>query len=153
MYYLNGMMVCFQKMKISKVIEIWEQAKKEIEKCIPASTLDKKGSTYDLVMSGARGIMGSLVQMCGMKGLIVNTSRSDIGLPNYSILYEGLSPLEYFITTHGSRKGLADTALNTAKAGYLTRRLVDVAQDVVVTEVDCGTKEGKMIEENVDGVL
>ena len=87
--------------------------------------------------------MGSLVQMCGMKGLIVNTSGETLDFPIIPSYIEGLSPLEYFITTHGSRKGAADTALNTAKAGYLTRRLVDVAQDVVITEEDCGTKNGK----------
>ncbi len=127
-----------------KVIEIWEKAKKEIEKSIP-DTLDKGGSTYDLITSGARGNMGSLVQMAGMKGLIVNTSGETLDFPIIPSYIEGLSPLEYFITTHGSRKGAADTALNTAKAGYLTRRLVDVAQDVVVTEEDCGTKEGKIV--------
>jgi DNA-directed RNA polymerase subunit beta' len=127
-----------------KVIEIWEHAKKEIEKIIP-ETLDTRGSTYDLITSGARGNMGSLVQMCGMKGLIVNTSGATLDFPIIPSYIEGLSPLEYFITTHGSRKGAADTALNTAKAGYLTRRLVDVAQDVMVTEEDCGTKEGKKI--------
>ena len=89
--------------------------------------------------------MGSLIQMCGMKGLIVNTSGATLDFPIIPSYIEGLSPLEYFITTHGSRKGAADTALNTAKAGYLTRRLVDVAQDVVVTEEDCGTKNGKKI--------
>ena len=134
-----------------KVIEIWEHAKKEIEKIIPA-TLDSKSSTYDLITSGARGNMGSLVQMCGMKGLIVNTSGATLDFPIIPSYIEGLSPLEYFITTHGSRKGAADTALNTAKAGYLTRRLVDVAQDVVVTAEDCGTKEGKKIVA-VDGVF
>jgi DNA-directed RNA polymerase subunit beta' len=127
-----------------KVIEIWEHAKKEIEKIIP-QTLDTQGSTYDLITSGARGNMGSLVQMCGMKGLIVNTSGATLDFPIIPSYIEGLSPLEYFITTHGSRKGAADTALNTAKAGYLTRRLVDVAQDVVITEEDCGTKLGKKI--------
>ncbi|HUC88553.1 MAG TPA: DNA-directed RNA polymerase subunit beta' [Candidatus Paceibacterota bacterium] len=127
-----------------KVIEIWEQAKKEIEKIIP-ETLDNRGSTYDLITSGARGNMGSLVQMCGMKGLIVNTSGATLDFPIIPSYIEGLSPLEYFITTHGSRKGAADTALNTAKAGYLTRRLVDVAQDVVITQEDCGTKNGKKI--------
>ena len=132
-----------------KVIEIWEHAKKEIEKTIP-ETLDIKGSTYDIITSGARGNMGSLVQMCGMKGLIVNTSGATLDFPIIPSYIEGLSPLEYFITTHGSRKGAADTALNTAKAGYLTRRLVDVAQDVVVTEEDCGTKQGKKITA-VDG--
>jgi len=134
-----------------KVIEIWEHAKKEIEKIIPA-TLDSKSSTYDLITSGARGNMGSLVQMCGMKGLIVNTSGETLDFPIIPSYIEGLSPLEYFITTHGSRKGAADTALNTAKAGYLTRRLVDVAQDVVITEEDCGTKNGKKIVA-VDGVF
>jgi DNA-directed RNA polymerase subunit beta' len=134
-----------------KVIEIWEHAKKEIEKSIP-ETLDKKGSTYDLITSGARGNMVSLVQMCGMKGLIVNTSGDTLDFPIIPSYIEGLSPLEYFITTHGSRKGSADTALNTAKAGYLTRRLVDVAQDVVVTEEDCGTKNGKLIKA-VNGVF
>lgn len=134
-----------------KVIEIWEHAKKEIEKIIPA-TLDTKGSTYDLITSGARGNMGSLVQMCGMKGLIVNTSGATLDFPIIPSYIEGLSPLEYFITTHGSRKGAADTALNTAKAGYLTRRLVDVAQDVVVTEEDCGTKNGKKVVA-IDGVF
>ena len=135
-----------------KVIEIWEHAKKEIEKQIPA-TLDIKGSTYDLITSGARGNMGSLVQMCGMKGLIVNTSGATLDFPIIPSYIEGLSPLEYFITTHGSRKGAADTALNTAKAGYLTRRLVDVAQDVVVTEEDCGTKNGKKITAAADGAF
>lgn len=135
-----------------KVIEIWEHAKKDIEKIIPA-TLDIKGSTYDLITSGARGNMGSLVQMCGMKGLIVNTSGQTLDFPIIPSYIEGLSPLEYFITTHGSRKGAADTALNTAKAGYLTRRLVDVAQDVVVTEEDCGTKLGKKIVASEDGTF
>jgi len=134
-----------------KVIEIWEHAKKEIEKIIP-TTLDNRSSTYDLITSGARGSMGSLVQMCGMKGLIVNTSGDTLDFPIIPSYIEGLSPLEYFITTHGSRKGAADTALNTAKAGYLTRRLVDVAQDVVITEEDCGTKSGKKIFA-IDGVF
>ncbi len=137
--------------RYQKVIEIWEHAKKEIEKSIPG-TLDKRGSTYDLITSGARGNMGSLVQMCGMKGLIVNTSGETLDFPIIPSYIEGLSPLEYFITTHGSRKGAADTALNTAKAGYLTRRLVDVAQDVVVTEEDCGTKNGKIVK-NIEGVF
>lgn len=134
-----------------KVIEIWEHAKKEIEKLIP-STFDTKSSTYDLITSGARGSMSSLVQMSGMKGLIINTSGETLDFPIIPSYIEGLSPLEYFITTHGSRKGAADTALNTAKAGYLTRRLVDVAQDVVITEADCGTKSGKIIKA-IDGVF
>ncbi len=130
--------------KSQKIIEIWEHAQKELEKLAPKS-LDIKSSTYDLIVSGARGNASQLAQMCGMKGIIINTSGERIDFPIIPSYIEGLSPLEYFITTHGARKGTADTALNTAKAGYLTRRLVDVAQDVVVTEEDCGTKRGKKI--------
>jgi DNA-directed RNA polymerase subunit beta' len=130
-----------------KVIEIWERANNEIKKVIPG-TLDKTGSTYDLITSGARGNLNHLSQMCGMKGIIVNTSGEALDFPVIPSYLEGLSPLEYFITTHGSRKGAADTALNTAKAGYLTRRLVDVAQDVMITEEDCGTKNGKNVIDN-----
>ena len=138
--------------KYQKVIEIWTQAKKDLEKVLP-NTLDKKGSTYDLFISGARGSMTSLSQMTGMKGLIQNNQGKVLEFPVIPCYQEGLSPVEYFITTHGARKGASDTALNTAKAGYLTRRLVDVAQDVVVTEVDCGTKEGKMVsKENISGI-
>ena len=133
-----------------KILEIWERAKKDIEKAIP-QTLDTKSSTYDLIISGARGNMGSMVQMCGMKGLIVNTTGRIIDYPVISSYIEGLSPIQYFITTHGSRKGSADTALNTAKAGYLTRRLVDVSQDVVITEEDCKTKEFKTVRTEIIG--
>jgi DNA-directed RNA polymerase subunit beta' len=106
-----------------------------------------------MVTSGARGSVGQVTQMAGMKGLIINTQGRTIEFPVIPSYKEGLSPIEYFIITHGSRKGLADTALNTAKAGYLTRRLVDVAQDVVVTEEDCGTKEGKWATaDNVLGI-
>ncbi len=124
-----------------KNIEIWTSTKDELEKEVEQS-LDKKGSVYDLVKSGARGSLGQLTQMIGMKGLIVNTAGETIDFPITSSYKEGLTPLEYFITTHGARKGLTDTALNTAKAGYLTRRLFDVAQDAIVKEEDCGTKEG-----------
>ncbi|HEV7702026.1 MAG TPA: DNA-directed RNA polymerase subunit beta' [Candidatus Paceibacterota bacterium] len=138
--------------KYQKVIEIWASAKKELEKILP-STLDVNSSTYDLFTSKARGTMTSLVQMIGMKGLIQNNQGKTLEFPIISCYQEGLSPLEYFITTHGARKGASDTALNTAKAGYLTRRLVDVAQDVVITEEDCGTKEGKIVSaENISGI-
>ncbi|MBU1728076.1 DNA-directed RNA polymerase subunit beta' [Patescibacteria group bacterium] len=138
--------------KYQKIIEIWTQAKKELEKILP-STLDKNGSTYDLFTSGARGTMTSLVQMTGMKGLIQNNQGKTLEFPIIPCYHEGLSPIQYFVTTHGARKGASDTALNTAKAGYLTRRLVDVAQDVVITEEDCGTKEGKMVtREKVSGI-
>ncbi|MCX6752974.1 MAG: hypothetical protein NTW62_01335 [Candidatus Nomurabacteria bacterium] len=138
--------------KYQKVIEIWTHAKKELEKVLP-TTLDKNGSTYDLFTSGARGTMTSLSQMTGMKGLIQNNQGRIMEFPVIPSYVEGLSPLEYFITTHGARKGASDTALNTAKAGYLTRRLVDVSQDVVITEDDCGTKEGKVVsKENISGI-
>lgn len=138
--------------KYQKIVEIWASAKKDLEKILP-STLDTNSSTYDLFTSKARGTMTSLVQMTGMKGLIQNNQGRTLEFPIISCYQEGLSPLEYFITTHGARKGASDTALNTAKAGYLTRRLVDVAQDVVITEEDCGTKDGKMVSaENISGI-
>ena len=125
---------------------------KRIRKVLP-KTLDKNGSTYDLFNSGARGTMTSLIQMSGMKGLIQNNQGRTLEFPIIPSYHEGLSPIEYFVTTHGARKGASDTALNTAKAGYLTRRLVDVAQDVVITEEDCGTKEGKIVSrENISGI-
>ena len=123
------------------VVEIWLRAKTELEKVIP-NTLSVNGSVHDMWQSGARGSLGQIAQMCGMKGLIVNTRGETLEFPITSSMKEGMSPIEYFITTHGSRKGLADTALQTAKAGYLTRRLFDVAQDAVITEADCKTKEG-----------
>jgi len=138
--------------KYQKIIEIWTQAKKEIEKVLP-KTLDSRGSTYDLFISGARGSMTSLSQMSGMIGLIQNNQGKTLEYPINPCYQEGLSPIEYFVITHGARKGASDTALNTAKAGYLTRRLVDVAQDVVITEEDCGTKEGKIARrENISGI-
>jgi DNA-directed RNA polymerase subunit beta' len=124
-----------------KLIEIWQDAKGQIEKLIPDS-LDKNGSVFDMVTSGARGSLAQIVQMAGMKGLITNTAGETIEFPIISNSKEGLTPIEYFITTHGSRKGLTDTALNTAKAGYLTRKLFVVAQDTMTTEEDCGTKHG-----------
>jgi len=130
--------------RIQKSVEIWHGIKSEVEKLMPG-TLGKKDSVYDMIYSEARGGFGNLNQMAGMKGIIQNVSGDALEFPIISCYKEGLTPLEYFITTHGSRKGLTDTALNTAKAGYLTRRLFDVAQDEIVTEEDCGTKEGTMI--------
>ncbi|OHA17518.1 MAG: DNA-directed RNA polymerase subunit beta' [Candidatus Taylorbacteria bacterium RIFCSPLOWO2_02_FULL_43_11] len=133
--------------RLRKHIEIWHGTKGEIEKIIPES-LDKNGSVYDLVYSGARGSFSQITQMIGMKGLIQNTAGETIEFPIISSMKEGLTPIEYFITTHGSRKGLTDTALNTAKAGYLTRKLFVVAQDLVIGESDCGTKEGLFISKS-----
>jgi len=133
--------------KKRKNIEIWQGAKAEIEALIPKS-LNENGSVYDMVMSGARGSLGQITQMAGMKGLITNTAGETIEFPILSCSKEGLTPIEYFITTHGSRKGLTDTALNTAKAGYLTRKLFVVAQDTMIAEEDCGTKEGIVVRKN-----
>jgi DNA-directed RNA polymerase subunit beta' len=138
--------------KYQKIIEIWTHTKKDLEKVLP-KTLDKRSSTYDLFTSKARGTMSSLMQMTGMIGLIQNNQGKTLEFPIIPCYQEGLSPIEYFVITHGARKGASDTALNTAKAGYLTRRLVDVAQDVVITEVDCGTKEGRMVtKEDISGI-
>ena len=135
-----------------KNIEIWHSAKAQIEKIIPEN-LDKRGSVHDMWKSGARGSLSQITQMSGMKGLIQNTAGETIEFPIISSSKEGLNPIEYFITTHGSRKGLTDTALNTAKAGYLTRRLFVAAQDVLVTETDCGTKDGiRLQKETASGI-
>ncbi len=135
-----------------QTLEIWQEVIGKIEKLVP-ETLKKHSSVYDLINSGARASVKQVSQMSGMKGLIINTAGRTIDFPIVPSYKEGLSPIEYFITTHGARKGLADTALNTAKAGYLTRRLVDVAQDAVVAEEDCGTKEGKFIKkESFSGI-
>ena len=123
------------------IVEVWHRAKTEIERVLP-ETLDENGSAYEMWKSGARGSLGQIAQMAGMKGLIVNTRGETVEFPILSSMKEGMSPIEYFTTTHGSRKGLADTALQTAKAGYLTRRLFVVAQDAIVTESDCKTKQG-----------
>jgi DNA-directed RNA polymerase subunit beta' len=138
--------------RIRKNIEIWHKAKSDIEKLIPDS-LEAQGPVTDMVRSGARGSIGNITQMVGMKGLITNTAGETIEFPIISGMKEGLTPIEYFITTHGARKGLTDTALNTARAGYLTRRLFDVAQDVMVTEEDCGTKDSIVIKkESASGI-
>jgi len=136
-----------------KIIEIWHGAKNDVEKLIP-ETLDTNGSVYDMWKSGARGSLSQITQMAGMKGLIQNSLGETIEYPVLSSSKEGLSPIEYFTTTHGSRKGLSDTALNTARAGYLTRKLFSVAQDVVVTEEDCKTSAhvvtGKESDSGID---
>jgi DNA-directed RNA polymerase subunit beta' len=126
------------------IVEVWHRAKSELETILP-DTLDPNGSSFEMWKSGARGSLGQIGQMAGMKGLIVNTRGETLEFPVLSSMKEGMTPIEYFITTHGSRKGLADTALQTAKAGYLTRRLFVVAQDAIVTEEDCKTKNGTKI--------
>lgn len=122
-----------------KNIELWFNTK---DKVVDAMNKVNQGgsSITDISDSGARGSRGNLSTMAGMKGIVANVSNEGIEFPVKSSFKEGLDPIEYFITTSGARKGLADTALNTAKAGYLTRRLFDVGQDVIIKENDCGTK-------------
>jgi DNA-directed RNA polymerase subunit beta' len=137
--YANGLLTEDERYK--KVVEIWSRVKHEVSQLLP-ETLDREGPVFSMIDAGARGSWDSVSQMAGMKGLMRNPLGRIIELPVLSSYKEGLSVLEYFISTHGARKGTADTALKTAVAGYLTRRLVDVAQDVVISESDCGTQEG-----------
>jgi len=124
------------------IVEIWQKAKEDVCSLLP-KTLDDAGSpVFSIVTSGARGNWTQVGQMAGMKGLMVNPAGKIIDFPVIPSYKEGLSVLEYFITTHGARKGEADTALKTSKAGYLTRRLVDVAQDIIVHKDDCGDDKG-----------
>lgn len=127
-----------------QVIEIWNDAKNKITDAVRES-IDKEGPVYSMVYSKARGSESVVVQMAGMKGLMAGPTGETIELPIKSCYKEGLNVLEYFISTHGARKGMADTALRTATAGYLTRRLVDVAQDVIIREEDCKDKIGAYI--------
>jgi len=127
--------------KYSKTIEVWQKAKSKIEKVVPQS-LPPEGPVFSIVDSGARGSWAQPVQMCGMKGLVINPLGEIIRLPIKSSYKEGFNVLEYFISTHGARKGTVDTALRTSMAGYLTRRLVDVAHEVVVCDQDCGDEQG-----------
>ncbi len=141
-FYSEGLISRDERRRM--IVEIWHRAKSEIESMIP-ETLDVNGSAYEMWKSGARGSLGQIAQMAGMKGLIVNTRGETLEFPITSSMKEGMNPIEYFTTSTGSRKGLADTALQTAKAGYLTRRLFVVAQDAIITESDCKTKKGVTI--------
>ena len=128
----------------SQVIEIWNGAKNKITDAV-RNEIDKEGPVYSMVYSKARGSESVVVQMAGMKGLMAGPTGETIELPIKSCYKEGLNVLEYFISTHGARKGMADTALRTATAGYLTRRLVDVSQDIIVREEDCKDKVGSYL--------
>jgi len=127
--------------KQAQIIGIWTKAKNDIEVQVP-KVLPKDGSVFQIVDAGARGSWGQPVQMTGMKGLVINPLGQIIELPVKNSYKEGFDVLEYFISTHGARKGTADTALRTSTAGYLTRRLVDVAHDVIISEADCKTENG-----------
>ncbi len=128
----------------NKIISVWTTVKDDIIK-LSKESLDKDGPVFSMIDSGARGSWGQVTQMMGMKGLVSNPAGEIIELPVKGNFKEGFDVLEYFISTHGTRKGLSDTALRTANAGYLTRRLVDVAQDVIVTEEDCKDTEGVLM--------
>ena len=128
----------------NRVVSVWNEAKNKIADEVKSS-LDKEGPVYMMVHSKARGSESVVVQMTGMKGLVAGPTGETIELPVRSSFKEGFNVLEYFISTHGARKGMADTALRTATAGYLTRRLVDVSQDIIVRETDCRDKEGSYL--------
>lgn len=138
-YYTRGLLS--QEEKKNKIIEIWSKTKSTIEDLVP-KTLSKNCSVFQIIDAGARGSWSQPVQMAGMKGLVVNPAGEIIELPVTSSYKEGFNALEYFISTHGARKGTVDTALRTSTAGYLTRRLVDVAHEVIVIQEDCGDENG-----------
>ncbi|MGV3243257.1 DNA-directed RNA polymerase subunit beta' [Staphylococcus sp. 11261D007BR] len=136
--------------RYNAVIEIWTGAKDQIQEELMES-LEKTNPIFMMSDSGARGNASNFTQLAGMRGLMAAPSGKIIELPITSSFREGLTVLEYFISTHGARKGLADTALKTADSGYLTRRLVDVAQDVIVREEDCGTDRGLLVSDIKEG--
>jgi len=161
--YASGLVT--QGEKYNKVIDIWSRANevvstKMMENLGKETVVDREGnevqqdsfnSVYMMADSGARGSAAQIRQLSGMRGLMAKPDGSIIETPIVANFREGLNVLQYFISTHGARKGLADTALKTANSGYLTRRLVDVAQDVVVTEEDCGTEEGLVMTPLIEG--
>lgn len=136
--------------RYDRVISIWSSAKDTIQAKLMKS-LDRMNPIFMMSDSGARGNASNFTQLAGMRGLMANPAGRIIELPIKASFREGLTVLEYFISTHGARKGLADTALKTADSGYLTRRLVDVAQDVIVREDDCGTDRGLLVRALMDG--
>ncbi len=135
--------------RYSEVVEVWIQTSDKITDAI-SDAFDRYGGVYMMATSGAKGNISQIRQMAGMRGLMTNPSGKIIDFPIKSSLREGLSVLEYFISTHGARKGLADTALRTSSSGYLTRRLIDVSQDVITRDDDCGTTDGIWIAEAKD---
>jgi len=134
----------------NQVVEIWSQATDDVTDALK-SHLDEANPVYMMATSGARGNFQQIRQLAGMRGLMADPSGKIIDLPIKANFREGLTVLEYFISTHGARKGLADTALRTADSGYLTRRLVDVSQDVIVREDDCESVEGIWVEKIMEG--
>ncbi len=161
--YSSGLVTAGER--YNKVVDIWGKAGDEVSKVMMAQlakekTIDRHGkeveqesfnSIYMMADSGARGSAAQIRQLAGMRGLMAKPDGSIIETPITANFREGLNVLQYFISTHGARKGLADTALKTANSGYLTRRLVDVTQDLVVTEEDCGTSDGQLMRALVEG--
>ena len=131
-------------------VNVWEDTTKEVTKAME-DNFDNLNPVYMMVKSGARGNINQLRQIAGMRGLMASTTGKAVEIPIKSSFAEGLDALEYFISSHGARKGLSDTALRTADSGYLTRRLVDVSQDIIVREHDCGTNDGIIIYDIKDG--
>ena len=136
--------------RYASVIKIWEKATNDVTEAMK-DNFDELNPIYMMAQSGARGNMNQLRQIAGMRGLMANTSGKAVEIPIKSCFREGLDALEYFISSHGARKGLADTALRTADSGYLTRRLVDVSHDIVIREEDCGTHDGIEVVDIKDG--
>ena len=161
--YQSGLVTAGER--YNKVVDIWSRTNERVAKAMMTTigtekVVDAKGVTMDqksmnsvfiMADSGARGSQAQIRQLAGMRGLMAKPDGSIIETPITANFREGLDVLQYFISTHGARKGLADTALKTANSGYLTRRLVDVAQDVVITETDCGTEDGVEVESIVEG--
>ena len=134
----------------NQVVEVWSQATDDVTEALKKH-LDESNPVYMMATSGARGNFQQIRQLAGMRGMMADPSGKIIDLPIKANFREGLTVLEYFISTHGARKGLADTALRTADSGYLTRRLVDVSQDVIVREYDCESAEGIWVERIMEG--
>jgi DNA-directed RNA polymerase subunit beta' len=151
--YLDGLITRGEK--YNKVVDVWstctDQVADEMMKAMSHDTGRHVNSVYMMAHSGARGSAAQIKQLAGMRGLMAKPSGEIIETPIISNFKEGLTVLEYFNSTHGARKGLADTALKTANSGYLTRRLVDVAQDAIVIEHDCGTQDGLTIKAVIEG--
>lgn len=146
--YKRGLITDEERYKT--VIDVWEKATKDVSDKMEEN-FDDLNPIYMMVKSGARGNMNQLRQIAGMRGLMASTTGKAVEIPIKSCFREGLDALEYFISSHGARKGLADTALRTADSGYLTRRLVDVSQDIIVTENDCGSHDGIVLYDIKDG--
>ena len=136
--------------RYEKVIETWSETTEKVTEALMAS-LGTMNNMFIMAHSGARGSKNQIRQLGGMRGLMANATGKTVEIPIKANFREGLTVLEYFISTHGARKGLADTALRTADSGYLTRRLVDVSQDVIIREIDCGVEEGSVIKALKDG--